>query len=125
MNRIINFSIKLAAILSMTFIAHVYVLNYFSLPEFDNRIIGAYLSNFFLAVLIYGLLLILREKMESQLGFLYMAGSLLKFIFFFIFFYPSYKYDGEITSLEFAAFFLPYVICLIIETFGIIKFLKK
>ena len=125
MNRIINFSLTLIAILSMTFIVHVYVLHHFSLPEFDNRIIAAYLVNFFLAIFIYGLLLVLRDKMESQLGFLYMAGSLIKFIFFFIFFYPSYKNDGEITSLEFAAFFLPYVICLIFETFCIIKFLKK
>jgi hypothetical protein len=54
-----------------------------------------------------------------------MAGSLLKFLIFFIVFYPGYKADGEMDSLEFAAFFVPYAICLILETFFTSKMLHR
>lgn len=45
-----------------------------------------------------------------------MAGSFLKFAVFFIWFYPVFKADGKIDSLEFATFFIPYVFCLLFET---------
>jgi hypothetical protein len=54
-----------------------------------------------------------------------MGGSFVKFLFFFIFLYPYYKLDGGLDSLEFAAFFVPYLISLIFETLGVIEFLKK
>ncbi len=125
MNPFFKFSIALLVVLSLVFTIHIAFLNQFEKALFDNRILAAYLINYFLAVLIYLMLYLLRNKMKAQLGFLYMGGSLVKFIFFFIFFYPFYKIDGKLDSLEFAAFFTPYVICLIFETLGVIKFLKK
>ena len=44
-----------------------------------------------------------------------MAGSGLKFLLFFLLFYPSYKADGNMSTLEFISFFIPYAICLILE----------
>jgi len=125
MNPFFKFSITLLVVLSLVFTIHIAFLNQFEKVLFENRILAAYLFNYFLAVLIYLMLYLLRNKMTAQLGFLYMGGSLVKFIFFFIFFYPFYKIDGKLDSLEFAAFFIPYVICLIFETLGVIKFLKK
>ena len=115
----------LIVVLSLVFGIHIFALYQFDLPLFDNRIIAAYLVNCSLALLIYLSLFLLKNKMSEQLGFLYMGGSFVKFLFFFIFFYPNYKLDGGLDSLEFAAFFVPYVISLIFETFGVIEFLKK
>ena len=115
----------LIVVLSLVFGIHIFVLYQFDLPLFDNRIIAAYLVNCSLALLIYLSLFLLKNKMSEQLGFLYMGGSFVKFLFFFIFFYPNYKLGGGLDSLEFAAFFVPYVISLIFETFGVIEFLKK
>ena len=125
MRPLFKFSSGLVIVLSVVFAIHVFVLKQFDLPLFENRIIEAYVINSVLAILIYLSLYYLKNKMAEQLGFLYMGGSFIKFLFFFIFFYPFYKQDGGLDSLEFAAFFVPYVISLIFETFGVIEFLKK
>ena len=125
MGPLFKFSSGLILILSAVFALHIFILQQLGLPLFENRIIEAYLVNCTLAILIYLSLYLLKNRMAEQLGFLYMGGSFVKFLFFFILFYPFYKQDGGLDSLEFAAFFVPYVISLIFETFGVIEFLKK
>ncbi len=125
MSRILKFTLSLSASLLLIFILHVFYLKTQNLPLFDNKLVAAYTINFLAAIVIYISLFLLKNKFKEQLGFLYMGGSFLKFILFFIFFYPSYKLDGQMSSLEFGAFFIPYVISLIFETLGVIKFLKK
>lgn len=100
----------------IAFFIHISVLSYLNFPLFDNKIILSYVVNTLLVILILLVLFIFKKKLKDQLGFLFMAGSLLKFACFFIFFYPSFKMDGDISNLEFAAFFVPYAICLIVET---------
>ena len=120
-----RFIILLTTIVTAVFILHILVLNYSNLPLFDNKIILAYILNYALALGIYYLLFYFRIKLKDQLGFLFMGGSFLKFILFFIFFYPSYKSDWNINSLEFGSFFLPYLVCLTIETSALVKLLKN
>ena len=120
-----KFSLTLIIVLAIVFGIHIFVLNQLGLPLFDNRIIATYLVNCSLALVIYLSLFLLKNKMSEQIGFLYMGGSFVKFLFFFIFYYPYYKLDGGLDSLEFAALFVPYVISLILETLGVIEFLKK
>lgn len=125
MNDFLKFSLLLLVLLLSALALHLFILNAMGLPLYDNKILLAYAVNYVLAVIIYGALYLLQDRMTAQLGFLYMGGSLLKFLFFFILFYPGYKLDGEMSNAEFAAFFIPYSISLILETSGIIKFLKK
>ena len=120
-----KFSLTLIIVLSIVFGIHIFVLSQLELPLFDNLIIASYLVNCSLALVIYLSLFLLKNKMSEQIGFLYMGGSFVKFLFFFIFFYPYYKLDGGLDSLEFAAFFVPYAISLIFETLGVMEFLKK
>lgn len=120
-----KFSSNLLVILSIAFGLHVLILNALDLPLFDNKIVLAYIVNAILAILIYGFLLKMKEKHPNQIGFLFIAGSLLKFALFFIVFYGSYKADGSMSKLEFAAFFVPYLLCLILETLSLAKWLNK
>ncbi len=120
-----KFSSSLFISLVILFLIHVLTLHLLDKPLFNNRIIAAYLVNFFLAVIIYFTLYKLKKKYLEQLGFIFMFGSMLKFLVFFIFFYPAYKSDGEIQPVEFSTFFIPYAISLIFETLGVIRFLKK
>ncbi len=120
-----KFAFLLIVVLLIVFGIHIFILHQLDLPVFDNRIVATYLVNCALAIGIYLTLLLLKKKMQEQLGFLYMGGSFIKFLFFFIFFYPYYKLDGGLDSYEFAAFFVPYVISLIFETLGVIEILKK
>lgn len=124
-NPIVQFLILLILSLGLVFVIHVTVLNSKGLPRFDNLIVLSYVVNSILAATIFVALYIFRGKLKNQIGFLFMGGSFLKFIFFFLLFYPAYKADGEMSRLEFAAFFIPYGISLIIETVFTAKMLKK
>ncbi len=124
-NPFISFAIKTVILLTVVFATHLLVLNVLQLSLFENRIVLSYIVNLGLVIVIFGILYLLKEKYKSQLGFLFLAGSLLKFVVFFILFYPFYKLDNIITKLEFAAFFVPYVIGLIIESVSLSKWLNK
>lgn len=124
-NPFLSFSIKATTLLAVVFCMHLLVLNYFEFPLFENRIVLSYIINLILIISIFGILYLLKEKYKSQLGFLFLAGSLLKFAVFFIVFYPIYKGDGSISKLEFASFFIPYGLGLILETISLSKWLNK
>jgi hypothetical protein len=81
----------------------------------------AYGVNTMLIVVIFSILMLLRKKYDNQLGFLYMFGSFVKFVVFYVVFYPVFNADGEITKLEFSLFFVPYLISLVVETISLIK----
>ena len=124
-NPFISFAVKAVILLIVAFIIHLAVLNFLQLPLFENRIVLSYIVNLILVIVIFGILYILKEKYKSQLGFLFLAGSFLKFAVFFILFYPFYKLDNNITKLEFAAFFIPYIIGLVLESVSLSKWLNK
>lgn len=124
-NPFISFSIKVILLLVVAFGFHLGVLKFLNLPLFENKIIASYIINLTLVIVVFGALYLLKDKYTSQLGFLFLIGSFLKFAVFFIVFYPFYKEDGEITKLEFAAFFAPYVLGLILETVSLSKWLNK
>ena len=124
-NPLIRFSISITLLLCVTFTAHIMVLNLKNLSLFENKIVLSYTINVALAIGIFALLFFLKERYKTQLGFLFMVGSALKFAVFFIVFQPIYKQDGEVSSLEFLAFFIPYTLCLIFETFSLSKLLNK
>lgn len=124
-NAFLSFSIKATILIAVVFCIHLLLLNYFAFPLFENRIVLSYIINLILIIFIFGILYLLKEKYKSQLGFLFLAGSLLKFAVFFIVFYPVYKLDGSISKLEFASFFVPYGLGLIIETISLSKWLNK
>ena len=104
-NPFISFTIKAVILLTLVFTIHLVVLNTFQFSLFENRIVLSYIVNLILIIVIFGILYLLKEKYKTQLGFLFLAGSFLKFAVFFILFYPFYKLDNIITKLEFAAFF--------------------
>lgn len=124
-NPFLSFTIRATVLLAVAFCIHLTVLNFLELPLLENKIILSYIINLILVIGIFGVLYLLKEKYKSQLGFLFLAGSFLKFIVFFIVFYPIYKLDDNISRLEFAAFFTPYVLGLILETFSLTKWLNK
>lgn len=124
-NLFIRFAIKATVVLTVSFCIHVAVLNVFQLPLFENKIVLSYVVNLLLVVIIFGLLYLSKRKFKDQLGFLFIAGSVLKFGVFFVVFYPFFKLDNHISKLEFAAFFVPYGLGLILETISLVKWLNK
>lgn len=111
-------------VLLLVFAIHIYILFSLDVDLYQNKIIEAYVINYIIATFIFIFLFKLRKKYKDNLGYLFMFGSFIKFILFFVLFYPAYKLDGTITKPEFFTFFIPYIICLIIETLTISKLLK-
>ena len=121
----LRFSLILFLTLDITFLVHILVLRYLELSPFEDQLILAYLTNLVLAIIIFTGLFYGRKKFKNALGFLFMGGSLIKLVVFFSVFYPTYKADGFINGSEFVAFFIPYIIALILETYFASKMLKK
>ena len=96
---IIGFGLKLFLATLILFLTHILILYVLKLPLFHHKIILSYIINYVLAIGIYSLLYKLRIKYLDLLGFIYMAGSFLKFIFFFLFFLSfvprKRKYGGH------------------------------
>ncbi len=121
---LLRFILALFTALAVTLALHVSVLSFLRLPLWDNMLLACYGVNFILAALIFLGLFLLRQRMKNQIGFLFMAGSLFKFLVFFLLFYPRFLEDGEIQRAEFAAFFLPYAVALIVETVAVARLLR-
>ena len=124
-NPFTSFVTKAFIILLLVFCLHLLILKGLNYPLFNNRIVAAYVINLLLIVFVFGMLYLSRRKYKSQMGFLFLAGSVLKFAVFFISFYPYYKLDDNISKLEFVAFFTPYAIGLILETVSLSKWLNN
>jgi len=120
----IKFASTLFITLCLVFSAHMLLLKYLNEDILDNLIVLSYLVNFFLAIIIFSTLYYYRFKLQNAIGFLFMGGSFIKFITFFIIFYPTYKSDGDIQRLESLAFFVPYLSSLIFETYYASKMLN-
>ncbi len=124
-NPVFLFLVLLTLFFGLFFSIHFSILKIYGFPPDGNKIVFSYMANFMLAASIFIVLYALRNKLKDQIGFLFMGGSLLKFMVFFIFFYPTYRNDGVMDKLEFAAFFVPYALGLLIETVFTAQILKK
>jgi hypothetical protein len=116
---ILRFSLALILTLLIAYAVQVFV---FSFPSGQNLLNEAYLFNFIYALASFAALKIMNQKNPGLTGFAFMAASALKFLFFFLAFYPSYYADGIVGRSEFLSFFVPYAICLILETVVFIKY---
>lgn len=117
--------ILLSLALSISFGIHALMRVSNELSPFGDLLVWSYLVNLLLAFGIVVFIHSLRYKMKTQLGFLFIGGSFLKFLFFFIFFYPSFTSDTVITQSEFSSFFVPYFLALVIETYFTAELLKN
>ncbi|MBX2828984.1 MAG: hypothetical protein KTR22_12535 [Flavobacteriaceae bacterium] len=125
MNANLKFLGTLLAVLAVTFGIHVLALDAAQKPLWEHKIVLAYAVNFVLAAIILFLVLKNIKSGSAQAGFIFFGGSLLKFLVFFLVFQPVYKADGEMQTIEFATFFLPYAICLVLEVFYLSKVLNN
>ena len=105
-----EFSARVLVFLSAAFAIHMLVNKLMSIPLFQHQILVSYAINTALAAGIFWGLTSLKKKYNNQIGFLYLASSIVKFSVFFLVFYGPYKADGEIVLLEFTSFFIPYTI---------------
>jgi len=120
-----KFSQKTLVFLSIAFVIHILTNTFFALPKLQHLIVEAYIINALMAIGIFWGLTALKTKYSHQIGFLFLGSSCVKFLVFFIIFYGPYKADGKIVILEFICFFIPYTICIVLETLYLSKQLNE
>lgn len=85
----------------------------------------SYLMNTVLAGVIYGTIYKLREQHADKLGFIFLLGSGLKFAAYFILLHPVFNADGDMSTREFAIFFIPYALTTALETTALVRALNR
>ena len=79
-----------------------------------------YFLNLLAACFVYWLVFLLKDIQKEYLGFYFLAGTLVKFIVFFAIALPIFKENGSVSKTEFLSFFIPYLLCLFVETKSLI-----
>lgn len=121
----LRFILFLSVILVVVFSVHILILFTIDKPLWEHRIVASYGINLLMAI---GVLLLVERSFRaksSHTGFLFMAGSALKFLIFFLVFYPFYNRDGIMETSEFITFFVPYGLCLSLEVYHLSKELNN
>lgn len=124
-SELVTFSFRLLLGLVLCFLLQSAINQSMDVEWDKHLIIPAYISNYLLVLLSFWIILILKDKKNNSLGFIFMGGFLLKMAVFFLFFKPVYLVNGNIEKAEFAAFFVPYAICLSYETYRLVRILNK
>jgi hypothetical protein len=119
------FLLLLGVLIIISFGLHILILHFTENHLFGNQIILSYIVNYVLAAIVLVVIEKTLNKNSAQAGFVFMAGSGLKFLVFFLVFYPIYNADGKMQTIEFTSFFIPYAICLITEVVYLSKQLNN
>ena len=125
MRAIFLYLLKLFLMLIVVFSLHLATLHFLNKPLFENMIVLSYGVNFILAAIVLMVIEKTMHNKSSQAGFIFMAGSGLKFLVFFIVFYPSYRADGKMQTIEFTTFFIPYALSLFADVLYLSKQLNN
>jgi len=115
----------LAGLLIVVFLIHLLAISFTEHALFGNQIVLSYCVNYLLAAIVLIVVQKTLSNNSAQAGFVFMAGSALKFLVFFLVFYPIYKADNEMQAIEFVTFFIPYAICLTTEVIYLSKQLNN
>ena len=67
----------------------------------------------------------LKKALVEKLGFVCLSGSGLKVLLFFLLIYPVFNADGDLSSMEFASFFIPYSLITVMETAALVRLLNR
>ena len=120
-----KFSLLLLVVLLVAFSIHVHINESLFGDLYANSVILTYVINYFIAILIFGLMIKYMPRIENTLGFYFMAGSFFKFLVFFVVFQPIFKENGSTDKAEFVSYFAPYALSLSFEVYFLVKLLNK
>ncbi len=109
----------------ITFVFHAVFLKNLQINTEEVYLIPSYVINILLAFLILILINFLQKRFFDYLGFVFIAGSLLKFGAYFIFIHPKFKIDDHISTIEASSFLVPYFVCLAIEVYFVSEILNN
>lgn len=110
------------AVMLISYGIHTFILSLID-SSHDVTILNiSYVFNTLFTIVLVIVIVLLHKKQSDQLGFIFMAGSLLKMGTFLLL---SKIFDFQLTKSIFLDFFVPYVLSLIIEVWYVSKIMNS
>lgn len=117
-----RFSLLLFSAAGITYlIHHLVVTNFFPETNLD-LLVFSYKFNVGFTFLFTTTIILASERLKQQLGFIFMVSGLVKLG---IFLYLIKTSDFDIDKSVFLQFFIPYVVCVVLEIIYVIKILNS
>jgi hypothetical protein len=116
--QLLNFHFLLLFILSVSFFIHKESISN------TGDLLFLYIINSLIAIFVYLIAFFFRNNKNGYLGYYFLLGTFIKFFVFFVFVLPIFKDDDVIYKTEFFTFFIPYFLCLSVETKSLISLLN-
>lgn len=120
-----KFIFTLFIVLVITFGIHIWFTHEMNFSLNISKIGISYTVNYIIAIAIFKLFTVFIDKKSELLGFIFLFGSLFKFVIYFLVLRPIISETESITKIEFSFFFIPYAICLVIEIYFLVKTLHS
>jgi hypothetical protein len=120
-----RYSALLFLLMTVSFFLHWKALEILSRTVDLGHLLPFYVMNYIMGVAIVSALIFLSKNKGEILGFVFMAGSLVKFAVFFMVFYPELHENDASKKATFILFFIPYILSVITEVWYLIRFLNK
>jgi hypothetical protein len=108
-------------LLSISFYIHS---GYVALED-KSIMVQSYIVNLVLGVIVFVVIELFKKKNTNILGFIFLGGSLLKFLVYFIYILPLLTSTGEVTKFKFLVFYIPYFICLMLELLFLVRLMNN
>lgn len=108
-------------LLSITFYIHSRFISVLD----ETTMYKSYVVNLMLGIIVFVVIEFLKKSQTNIIGFIFLAGSMFKFLVYFIYIYPLLVESGELTKPKFFVFFIPYSICLIVEIIFLVRLMNN
>ncbi|WP_051205271.1 hypothetical protein [Salinimicrobium xinjiangense] len=122
LNDLVKFSFLLFLAAGASYGIHYGVFIYLNPGETLDLINFAYKFNIGITLLFTSTIILASEHLKEQLGFIFLISGFVKLA---IFIYLIKTSDFSLEKSVFLHFFAPYVVCMIVEIFYIIKILNR
>lgn len=122
LQHLFKFSMLLLVFAGMSYVIHISVYNYL-FPDGEHDLVNfAYKFNIGITFLFTTTIIFASDRLKEQLGFIFLASGFIKLgIFIFLIKTSDFPMDKSV----FLHFFIPYVVCVIVEIFYVIKILNN
>lgn len=122
LRHLIKFSFLLLFCAGASYLLHAYIYSYL-VPEGSFGFINfSYKFNFGITFIFTTSIILASQQLKEQLGFIFMVSGMVKLG---IFLYLVKTSDFDINKSTFLHFFIPYVLCVILEILYVIKILNR
>ena len=119
---LLRFSLILFLFSGITYALHTAIYNYLDAEGSLKLINFAYKFNMGITLLFTSTIILASEHLKEQLGFIFLISGFVKLGLFLFLIKTS---EFEINKSVFLHFFVPYVVCVVLEIIYIIKLLNR